>query len=39
MENLDLMIAAQVLALELTLVTNDKAFSRIKGLHVVDWTK
>jgi tRNA(fMet)-specific endonuclease VapC len=39
MENLDLMIAAHAIALQLTLVTGDKAFSRIKGLNVVDWTK
>lgn len=39
MENLDIMIAAHAMALQLTLVTHDKAFSRIKGLDVVDWTK
>jgi tRNA(fMet)-specific endonuclease VapC len=39
MGNLDIMIASHALALQLTLVTNDKAFSRIKGLSVVDWTK
>jgi tRNA(fMet)-specific endonuclease VapC len=35
----DTMIAAQALADGLTLVTNDKAFARIKGLHIEDWTK
>lgn len=35
----DTMIAAHALALGLTLVTNDKAFSHIKGLRVEDWTK
>jgi tRNA(fMet)-specific endonuclease VapC len=38
-ENLDTMIAAHAMALQLTLVTNDRAFGRIKGLDVVDWTK
>lgn len=38
MENLDLMIAAQALAMEFVLVTNDQAFKRIQGLKVVDWT-
>jgi tRNA(fMet)-specific endonuclease VapC len=39
MGNLDLMIAAHALALGVTLVTNDKAFRRIKKLKVDDWTK
>ncbi len=39
MGNLDMMIGAHALALELVLVTNDKAFKRIKGLHIEDWTK
>ena len=39
MGNLDVMIAAHALALEVILVTNDKAFSRIKRLKVEDWTK
>ncbi len=34
----DTMIAAHALALGLTLVTNDKAFARIRGLQVEDWT-
>jgi tRNA(fMet)-specific endonuclease VapC len=37
--NLDMMIAAQALAMESTLVTHDKAFSRIEGLEIEDWTK
>jgi tRNA(fMet)-specific endonuclease VapC len=39
MGNLDLMIAAQALAAETVLVTNDRAFRRIKGLKIEDWTK
>jgi tRNA(fMet)-specific endonuclease VapC len=35
----DTMIAAHALAHNFTLVTNDKAFSRISGLRVEDWTK
>jgi tRNA(fMet)-specific endonuclease VapC len=35
--NLDMMIAAHVLATGLTLVTNDRAFSRIKRLKVENW--
>jgi tRNA(fMet)-specific endonuclease VapC len=35
----DTMIAAHALAHDFTLVTNDKAFARIKGLRVEDWTK
>lgn len=37
--SLDMMIAAQVLALGLILVTNDRAFARIKHLKIEDWTK
>jgi len=37
--NLDTMIAAHALALNAVLVTNDRAFARIKKLKVVDWTK
>lgn len=37
--NLDLMIAAQALAVEATLVTNDRVFRRIKGLRIEDWTR
>ena len=39
MGNLDAMIAAHALALDAVLVTNDRAFARIKKLKVVDWTK
>lgn len=39
MGNLDVMIAAHALAADLILVTTDRAFSRIKGLKLEDWTK
>src|SRR5271157_4547163 len=39
MGNLDLMIAAHALAVEAVLVTNDRAFGRIKQLKIEDWTK
>jgi tRNA(fMet)-specific endonuclease VapC len=39
MGNLDLMIAAQALAAELILVSNDHVFRRVKGLKVEDWSK
>ncbi len=39
MGNLDAMIGAHALALGAILVTNDRAFGRIKGLKVEDWTK
>ena len=39
MGNLDMMIAAHALAVEAVLVTNDRAFRRIKNLKVADWTK
>ncbi len=39
MGNLDMMIGAQALASGLILVTNDRAFSRIGGLKIEDWTK
>ena len=39
MGNLDAMIGAHALALSAILVTNDRAFRRIKGLKVEDWTK
>ncbi len=38
MGNLDMLIAAHALALGATLVTNDRAFSRIKRLRIEDWT-
>jgi tRNA(fMet)-specific endonuclease VapC len=39
MGNLDMMIAAQVLAAEAVLVTHDRVFRRVKGLKVQDWRK
>jgi predicted nucleic acid-binding protein len=39
MGNLDMMIAAQALAAEATLVTHDRVFHRVKGLTLEDWTK
>jgi tRNA(fMet)-specific endonuclease VapC len=39
MGNLDAMIGAHALALDVVLVTNDHVFARIKKLKVVDWTK
>jgi predicted nucleic acid-binding protein len=37
--NLDLMLAAQMLATSATLVTHGRVFYRVKGLRVEDWTK
>ena len=39
MGNLDAMIGAHALALDVILVSNDRAFGRIKKLKVEDWTK
>lgn len=39
MGNLDLMIGAHALAYGLIVVTNDRAFGRIKKLKIEDWTK
>jgi tRNA(fMet)-specific endonuclease VapC len=39
MGNLDLMIAAQALAVGAILVTNDRVFRRVKGLRIEDWTR
>lgn len=36
---LDQMIAAHALALDLTLVSNDRAFKRIEGLRLENWTQ
>jgi len=35
---LDLLIASQALNAEAVLVTHDRAFSQVSGLHVEDWT-
>jgi tRNA(fMet)-specific endonuclease VapC len=39
MGNLDLMIAAHAFAAGVILVTNDRAFRRLKGLRTEDWSK
>jgi tRNA(fMet)-specific endonuclease VapC len=39
MGSLDMMIAAHALALGLVLITNDRAFGRIKRLKAEDWTR
>jgi tRNA(fMet)-specific endonuclease VapC len=39
MGSLDMMIGAHALASALILVTNDRAFGRVKELKVQDWTK
>ena len=39
MGHLDMMIVAQALATDATLVTHDRAFQRIKHLKIEDWTK
>src|SRR6266403_244644 len=39
MGNLDMMIAAQALAVDAVLVTHDRVFRRVKGLKVEDWSK
>jgi tRNA(fMet)-specific endonuclease VapC len=39
MGNLDLMIAAQALALGLVLVSSDAVFRRVKGLKIEDWRR
>ncbi|HUB02454.1 MAG TPA: type II toxin-antitoxin system VapC family toxin [Terriglobales bacterium] len=39
MGNLDMMIAAQALAADVVLVTNDRVFSRLKGLKLEDWSR
>jgi tRNA(fMet)-specific endonuclease VapC len=38
MGNLDMMIAAQALAVGGTLVTHDRVFHRVKRLKIEDWT-
>ena len=37
--SLDMMIAAHAIALHVILITNDRAFGRIKLLKTEDWTK
>lgn len=37
--NLDMMIAAQALAVGAILVTHDRVFRRVKQLKIEDWTK
>ncbi len=39
MGNLDMMIGAHALAVDLVLVTHDQAFTRIEELEIEDWTK
>jgi tRNA(fMet)-specific endonuclease VapC len=39
MGNLDMMIAAQALAVQAILVTNDRAFRKIKQLQIEDWSR
>jgi tRNA(fMet)-specific endonuclease VapC len=36
---LDLMIAAHAAEHDMTLVTNDRAFSAVSGLRLEDWTQ
>lgn len=37
--NLDLLIAAHALSLNIILITNDHAFTQVKGLKTEDWTQ
>jgi len=37
--NLDLMIAAHALAAQAVLVTNDRAFRRVRELRIEDWSR
>jgi len=39
MGNMDLMIAAQALAVDAILVTRDRVFRKVKGLKIEDWSK
>jgi tRNA(fMet)-specific endonuclease VapC len=39
MGNLDMMIAAQALAMGLILVSSDAVFRRVKGLKIEDWSR
>ena len=38
LSDLDLLIASQAIAEDLTLITNDRAFSKIAGLKTADWS-
>src|SRR5262249_27620464 len=37
--SMDMMIAAHALAAGVVLVTHDRAFGRVKGLEMTDWTR
>lgn len=37
--NLDLLIAAHALSLEIILITNDHAFTQVDGLKIEDWSQ
>ena len=39
MENADLMIAAQAMALDAVLITHEAVFGRVKGLKQEDWVR
>ena len=39
LDAMDLLIAAHALSLGALLITNDQSFTRVKGLHLADWTK
>jgi len=39
MGNLDMMIAAQAIAVRAVLITHDRVFQRLKHLELEDWTK
>lgn len=36
--NLDMLIAAHALSLEIVLITNDRAFEQVEGLKIEDWS-
>src|SRR5690242_7505450 len=37
--NMDMMIAAQAVAGDITLVTHDRVFQRVRGLKLEDWAR
>ena len=39
LSNLDMLIAAHALALDVVLITNDRAFNQVAGLKIEDWTQ